>query len=270
VSGAWPNSPQDARYSNNQNSLGCRTVHAQAAALAPGTHCPHAGPSGGGTGGNGVCGSFTDAWASLSSGLCQDTNVGTAVASIGAANMALAVPIGDTSAWSYPGVTKTANTQACRIYHLVVASQQPALHCVHGTISGGYFCGADLVQNLCAYIQGICGFGSATWQFMDSTTCYNALNTTVNVGGTAGYQGAASVATMTLGCRFYHATVAGSYKAGGSLGNGTTATQNFQDHCSHTLGKTPQAGCNYVAPSSAPTVPFLAAAAVATATILVL
>jgi len=130
----------------------------------------------------------------------------------------------------------TKNTQACRIYHLGVASKD-ITHCSHGAISGGGACG-DYAPNVCGFIGSICGFGSAAHQFADQATCQTAL-TGLTAGPTT------DTANNTFECRFYHASVAASYAPGGINANQTGANASVVLHCSHVLKTATVGGCGY-------------------------
>jgi len=140
------------------------------------------------------------------------------------------------------------NTQACRIYHLGVASTT-AGHCSHGSVSGNNSCGT-VVPNLCHYIGAICAFGANTWQFATEAACVTALTPSATNVIPQGVAWATS--GNSLECRFYHAAVAASYIVGGSNANAADAVTQTQTHCSHVL-QNPVAGC------SAPTTPTAAA-----------
>jgi len=237
--GAFSTTPADAKASNAMNSLGCREYHSQAAAAVNASfHCEHGGPSGGM-----ACGVYTDAWATLAKNNCNDSDVMAAETGMGVTQLGMAVPVGNSGPY-WTGLDQTGDTQACRIYHLTAAATNPGLHCIHGSIAGGGACGTDTVTNLCTFIGGACGFGTATWQFKDATTCHSAL-AAIPIGTPA------DRATNTLDCRFYHASVAAQYNTGGSQ---TMSATNMQTHCSHILASTPAAGCNPPA-APAPTSP---------------
>jgi hypothetical protein len=261
----FPATPNDARASNTGNTLGCREYHAQAAAAINKTaHCQHGGPSGGG-----ACGTYTEAWNVLAGVTkCNGTiDVQRAITDIkSATTLANMIPVGN-------GIPYTAsapwdNTQRCRLYHLTTASVTPS-HCSHGSVSGGGVCGS-LVDNLCTFIQGACGFGTSTYQFPDAKTCNSTLTAAAITTGVE-----ADRAVNTLQCRFYHASIAASYATGGRQDSATGAAQSMKDHCNHVLGTTMAGGCN--APATAPTaakpnaaagVPLLAAVSVSVVSML--
>jgi len=68
----------------------------------------------------------------------------------------------------------SGNTEACRIYHLTVAAQggqANLIHCAHGDVSGGNFCG-DVLANGCLIINTGCGNKAYNGS---SSACYSAL-----------------------------------------------------------------------------------------------
>jgi hypothetical protein len=77
-----------------------------------------------------------------------------------------------------------------------------------------------------------------------------------------------------LECRFYHASVAGSYLAGGSNGNAANAVSEKAKHCSHVLRPAPAGGCAAPTPvptaASASSLPLLASMAVVAISIVLL
>lgn len=237
VSAAYPTSSTDSAVTTNAqtNTLGCRSYHAQAA-LSDTSHCAHAGPSGGQ-----FCGTYAEAWASIvKAAPCNDTATYTFLAALGP-NADAAVPVG--SAPYSVNLPDTANnTQACRIYHLGVASTDPS-HCDHTDLTGGDICGTT-TGNLCDIIGGVCGWGTnATYQYANRAACLAGLNNTL--AGTPG-----DSTGNTLACRYYHVGVAGSFKNGSIQGNATGAMDSLINHCSHVIA-VPLAGC--AAGSTAPT-----------------
>jgi len=164
---------------------------------------------------------------------------------MGETTLNAAVPIGNTGPY-HVLLDQAMDTQVCRIYHLTVAGTLPAAHCSHGGVDGGGVCGNDTVSNLCTYIGGVCGFGTNTYQYATQAACTTAMKSIV----TGSF---ADRTTNTLGCRFYHASVAGQYLGpGGSLSSGTNAATTFQQHCSHVLASTPTGGCNAAATTQPP------------------
>jgi len=238
--GAWNATPADARATTATNSLGCREYHAQAALQNASLHCQHAGPSGGN-----ACGTFAQGWDSLALHNCNNSDVEFAEDGMGETTLNAAVPIGNTGPY-HVLLDQAMDTQVCRIYHLTVAGTLPAAHCSHGGVDGGGVCGNDTVSNLCTYIGGVCGFGTNTYQYATQAACTTAMKSIV----TGSF---ADRTTNTLGCRFYHASVAGQYLGpGGSLSSGTNAATTFQQHCSHVLASTPTGGCNAAATTQPP------------------
>jgi hypothetical protein len=236
--GKLPTSVTDtAQAFNANNSLGCRVYHAQAANVLTVDHCGHAGPSGGG-----VCGSELQAWGSILKNTCNDPSVENLVRDVSPTIINAAFPPGfrptsnpaNTSEAKYTSVYDQAgNTQSCRIYHLGVAASAPS-HCVHGDLSGANNCGANMVDNLCLFIEKTCNFGSAPWQFANAAACKTGLTNSstnvIQVGG-AYPDGAANSYT----CRFYHTYVAATYLAGGAAAATPNASSFKEQHCGHVL-----------------------------------
>jgi len=257
----YPNALADDATANGGNNLGCREYHAQAAAGSGAfTHCEHGGPSGAG-----VCGSRLQAWGSILAANCNDTTAATFIGAVGNITATAAIPTGVSTASPYVPYSTTfdtsMNTQICRIYHLGVAATLPD-HCPHGSISGGGLCGANIVSNICVFIQAACGFGAnATYQFADMTACTTGLaliGNSVNI--TLGAAG--DMAGNTLACRYYHAGVAGSYLTGGVAEAAPGAMESNRYHCGHVLKVATTGGCgNVPLPSKAPTAAPSAAAA---------
>jgi hypothetical protein len=179
----------------------------------------------------------------------MDTTVRTFIGAVGNATANAAVPSGVSTASPYVPYSTTfdtsQNTQLCRIYHLGVASTD-ITHCSHGSISGGGLCGANVVNNLCTFIQAACTFGNnATFQFADMNACTTALaiSTTITMGAPGDYV----TANNTLACRYYHAGVAASYLATGAMGSGAGALEQNHYHCGHVLGVATTGGCGAAA-----------------------
>jgi hypothetical protein len=119
---------------STMNTVACRQYHAGAAAggaTAAGTHCPHAGPWGGG-----ACGTVCDGYCTVETKLCTGNNA--QFANTGECTTACgAWTAGDAGASS-------GNSLACREYHMLVASQMQAAHCPHTgnkTADAGSPCG---------------------------------------------------------------------------------------------------------------------------------
>ena len=113
------------------NSLACRAYHATNAASDPGTHCPHAGPTGGS-----VCGSLCENYCDLAMSNCTGDDAlynDNASCMTACEGFATDGAIGATS----------GNSVQCRIYHLGVAGSSAAMahdHCPHGGETGGGVC----------------------------------------------------------------------------------------------------------------------------------
>jgi hypothetical protein len=149
------------------------------------------------------------------------------------------------------------NTQACRIYHLGVAANVTG-HCSHGWLSGDNNCGTSR-PNLCTFIGAVCGWGTnATFQYDGEPACLAAMAPTAAQNFSVPNSGKGGDSSgNNYECRFYHAGVAATYKAGGSMATGAGAITQFQAHCSHTLAAARPNGCNPLgattaAPSAAP------------------
>lgn len=223
----YPTSSSDSAVPIGNNTLGCRSYHAQAA-LGDTSHCAHAGPSGGR-----VCGTYGEAWATLSKGVCNDTATFTFINAVGPTLDNL-VPRG---AGSYSTTLDVGgNTQVCRIYHLTVSTTTPS-HCDHSNVPGENVCGT-IDGNLCDLIGSVCAFGSnASYQYANRAACIDALS-----NKTEGVYGANS--GDSLQCRYYHVGVAASYQ------NASANWADITTHCGHVIA-TPKAGCNAVAAPTA-------------------
>jgi len=270
AAGYLDDATDDARNDNTGNNLGCREYHSQAARSST-VHCEHAGPSGGG-----YCGNRRDAWgAILNAAPCHDPTVQMFVGLVGNATTDVVVPTGVSTATPYVPYSTSfdtlKNTQICRIYHLGVASTAGAalFHCAHGTVSGGDNCGTR-IGNLCDIINTICGFGSASYQFLDRPTCVTGLTATGANNITWGLTVPQDTTGNTLECRFYHVSVAASYLAAGSAGATTGAAANNQLHCSHTLSFSSACGGGSPPKSGASTLRIAAAVGAVVASVFVL
>ena len=183
------------------NTVGCRTYHAGVAAESAGNavmHCPHAGPSGGN-----VCGSWCDNYCHLSAENCTDDNVlfpggGDCMATCEA--YALDGAPGDTS----------GDSVQCRIYHLGVAGtggDAPGIHCPHGALDGGGVCVDTLpdptCEAYCSVVQASCTGDNAQYPSEADCLSYCSVSGALKPGTSADTEG------NTIGCRIYHATVAG-------------------------------------------------------------
>jgi len=188
----------------SQDTLACRMYHAKVAMNSPNPHCPHASPSG-----DGVCGSFCEAYCDVVTANCVGSLAQYASKSACLAycqNNSLA-----TGAWN----DTSGDSSGCRIYHADAAAvlAQQSTHCPHAGPSGANTCGlwcdvyCDLIQHACT---------GNNQQFSSVSACQTAC-----AGySTAGTPGATS--GNTVQCRIYHAGVAG-----------TNIAQNAALHCPH-------------------------------------
>lgn len=194
------------------NTVGCRTYHADVAGSAPGTseaiHCPHAGPNGGG-----VCGTTCENYCHLSDTNCTGDN-------------ALAFDADcatSCEAFNADGAQGDAagDTAQCRIYHLGVAGSDPgtseATHCPHGGVDGGGICvaPAPTCASYCETVTTNCTGGNS--QYLDSADCLSYCETYAQLP----LGDASDTGGNTVGCRAYHAGVAGGGQADADL------------HCDH-------------------------------------
>lgn len=102
------------------NSVTCREHHALLAAEQADPHCMHAGPSGDTT-----CGGPCESFCSLALAACSDEGPFVDADAC----------IAECEQWDpeprYSAIAQDADTFACRMYHLTLASLQPAIHCSH-------------------------------------------------------------------------------------------------------------------------------------------
>ncbi|MCU1277735.1 MAG: hypothetical protein JWM53_1281 [bacterium] len=122
--------PAGATGDQMGNTIGCRLYHAGAAAADPVTHCPHAGPTGGG-----LCGSLCENYCQLMAKNCTGANAVYDAATC-ASKCGMIPNTGMVNAMSGDSVQ-------CRIYHLSAAAADPVLHCPHSKIK------ADLPTGPC-------------------------------------------------------------------------------------------------------------------------
>jgi len=249
VAASYPTSAADDARRTSGHTLGCRQYHARASQSLPGTHCQHAGPSGGG-----VCGSAREAWGTMfAASPCNNSHVQTFLGFYSNSTIPDAlVPSGFSATTPYSVTFDTnQNTQACRIYHLSVAATSPVTHCIHGSVSGGGACGT-YVPNLCYLIGQACGFGgNASYQFSSSTACTTAL-ADITPGSnqiTLGTNQDWASTNNTLECRFYHASVAASFAPGGVNSVTPNAMASQILHCSHVLQRSTPGGCGAAGPT---------------------
>jgi hypothetical protein len=109
-------------------TLGCRIYHAGVAAMPNNAkdHCPHAGPSGGGS-----CGTPCEAFCKVALGACTGNNVQYATAD--ECNTECAKFTAD-PANTYDAADTSGDTFNCRMYHLTVAATDDtsaSAHCSH-------------------------------------------------------------------------------------------------------------------------------------------
>jgi len=109
------------------DTLGCRTNHAMLAQTGPGTHCVHAGPSGGG-----VCGMPCEGFCSIVVPECptQWPSATTCPTMCAGLNP---VP-------AYTANVQSGDSLSCRIYHATAASTNPTTHCPHTAVTGSATC----------------------------------------------------------------------------------------------------------------------------------
>ena len=110
------------------DTLGCREYHAGAAAMDAKTHCPHAGPLGGGMCATSDCAAFCK----LAVAVCGTQP--TPPYADEAACMTACAAFTDTKTIPYDATITSGDSLACRTYHLTVASEDAAsatTHCVH-------------------------------------------------------------------------------------------------------------------------------------------
>ena len=109
-------------------TLGCHLYHGGApAAGTPATHCPHAGPLGGG-----ACGEDCANFCEIAVAVCGSQ--GTPPYSDAAACMTACMSFPDTTAVPYNTSVSSGDSLACRMYHLTVAATSAAdaaTHCPH-------------------------------------------------------------------------------------------------------------------------------------------
>ena len=100
------------------NTLACRSYHAEAAAMANDVHCTHAGP-----GGDGACGSNCEGFCGIAGKYCPEAWADT--------DACLTACAGFNTAERYDASDIAGDTFACRLYHLTAATIDPATHCGH-------------------------------------------------------------------------------------------------------------------------------------------
>ena len=197
-----------------ENTVGCRTYHADVAgesAENAAIHCTHAGPTGDNT-----CGTMCENYCHLALANCTD---GEALFDDVSACMTACSEYDATG-----NINDTAgNTLQCRIYHLGVAGNNDAggaaTHCAHGAADGGGVCVDALptCDDYCSAVQAACGDDGATSQYASVAACKTHCETNGKLpAGTID-----DTAGNTIGCRTYHAGVAGE------------SAENAAIHCPH-------------------------------------
>jgi len=136
ICAAFPTTGSVTPLDTISDTVQCRNYHALVAPADQTTHCPHAGPSGGGQ-----CGTTCDGYCDIIQLACGTTGTNSQYASTSACLTSCAAmtagTFGDT----------TGNTLACRAYHAGVAlsSGLATTHCPHAGPTGGSstYCGAS-------------------------------------------------------------------------------------------------------------------------------
>ncbi|MBK8258750.1 MAG: hypothetical protein IPK82_39600 [Polyangiaceae bacterium] len=122
------NYPVGMAADTSGNSLGCRTYHGGTpASMDPGTHCPHAGPLGGG-----ACGDDCDNFCDLAIAICGDQATPPYTDKDACLTACMGFP--DTMTVPYNAAATAGDSLACRMYHLTVASTSADnlnTHCPH-------------------------------------------------------------------------------------------------------------------------------------------
>gem|GEM_PF-423280 len=182
------------------NSIGCREYHAEFAASSndPDTHCPHAGPSGGG-----VCGTWCDNYCHLADTNCTGGDALTFTTDC-------ATDCADFTATGDPGAT-SGDTVQCRIYHLGVAGDDAqggaAVHCPHGAVAPTDQC-VDVTPtdpscaDYCTAITATCTDDNAQYADYDDCLAYCSTEAQLPLGTLA------DTDVNTVGCRQYHVQAA--------------------------------------------------------------
>jgi len=210
---ACANYPHDvsAMVVTSGNSLECRAYHGAVALAAGGStlHCPHAGPTGGGTV---YCGSFCESY-------CTQIMVSCPITGTNLQYTSYAECVAVCAAFPQDGVVTPlavdGDSVQCRHYHALVAADTPDPHCTHAGPTGGGTCGS-VCAAYCDVIQAACGTSGTNSQFADTATCLTACATYATTGTFRDSTG------NTLQCRMYHAGVAQA---------GTTDDKTL--HCPH-------------------------------------
>jgi hypothetical protein len=217
--GSFNTFPDAAVAATFNNDKGSRQYHMNAAlVLSASTHCPHAGPSGGG-----ACGTPWQAWQSLASqSTCNSmsfvsTGVVAAVTTWNATDLTAAIPTGAAASYS---TGEVGNTVICRVYHLTVATEDNT-HCTHGDITGAGQCGA-LSANVCLLISTACG--SNAMGSVASASCVATIDGLVT--GNKSHYGTVSTGA-DVGCYVFNANAAMVAKASSSTMSGVANICKF-------------------------------------------
>ena len=186
------------------NTLSCRVYHLSLAKSSPlnaAIHCPHASLTGGG-----VC---VDPSPPPPASFCSDYDSVCSVPSKG-------VPYADCGssvammAPGTPGSGASADTLACRQYHLGLAAtgdNAATIHCPHASLDGGGVCvnaSPPPPSFFCAEYASTCNTGSSSADFLSAAYSDCASDTTAMPQGVSG----SNAAGNTLSCREYHLRLA--------------------------------------------------------------
>jgi plastocyanin len=187
------------------NTIGCRLYHATVAGQSAEnakTHCVHTGPSGGN-----VCGTWCDNYCDLALKNCTAENKLYSLPDDCPAACAKATATGKAGATS-------GDTVQCRIYHLGVAGTDQTsakMHCPHGKVpsDAGSPC-SDVAaavdptcEEYCSTVTKNCTGDLAQYASKDACLTYCKTQGKLPAGKAGDTSG------NTIGCRTYHATVAG-------------------------------------------------------------
>jgi len=227
----FPVGPGVAPTNNNDQSS--RQYHGQAAYINGGNnvHCAHAGPSGGGLLG-GATGPRA-AWQYMTTvPSCHAapyaylaTSIATAFAAWNASDFLAIVPT-DPNVGSYNATTApVGNFDACRIYHLSVASVANS-HCTHGDLLGGGQCPLNAPYTpACLAVQTACGTQLYPTQAACETAFTPYFSTTASPYFNNTMTGDPNVQPATgdtAQCRLYYAGTALAARNAGSMNNNAT------------------------------------------------
>ena len=200
--------PIGTRDDTDGNTVGCRIYHAGVAAVSvenAAIHCVHAGATGGDT-----CGTWCDNYCHLSQYICTGAM---AIFNNNDDCQAACAGYADDGA---VGATAGNNVQ-CRMYHLGVAGTNPPstaeIHCPHAGEDGANQC-VDAppkdpsCADYCTIITANCQGADAQYADADACVAYCETQAALPVGASS------DTAGNTVGCRMYHAGVAGMGEPG--------------------------------------------------------